>query len=295
MSARDQRRQLPSGLWVYGATSFEARTQNFIDDYFRSGLELAPGMVVLDIGANIGMFSLELLRRCPGARVLAFEPAPETFGYLERNVRALFPDADARLRLCAVGETTGQATLYHRPRVPVFSSLMQDPQGDPKTFIDGLLKDPPPEFQRRFGMRIRRLIPRPLISKLLTVIGQRMGMDEVVEIPCEVVTVSQILRESGIDHVDLLKVDVEGAELDVLRGIDADDWAKLGTIACEVDDIGGRLQGIREILGAHGFDRIDVTQDWPFEDTDVYMLHASRSADAGEAAEQATASSPDAG
>ena len=284
---------MPNGLWVYGATSFEARTQNFIEDYFRSGLDVRPGMVVFDIGANMGMFSVELLRRAPDARVFAFEPAPETFGYLERNVSALFPDAALTLRLCAVGETTGRATLYHRPRVPVFSSLNQDPQSDPQAFIDGLLKDPPPEFQNRIGMRLRRLIPRPLISKLLTLMGSRLGMDEIVEIPCEVVTVSQIVREHGVERIDVLKVDVEGAELDVLRGIEEDDWGKIGTVACEVDDIGGRLEGIREILGAHGFDRIDVTQDWPFEGTDVYMLHANRSTDADGAPEPAAASSPD--
>jgi FkbM family methyltransferase len=37
-------------------------------------------MTVLDGGANIGTFSLEVLQRCGGEeRVLAVEPAPEPF------------------------------------------------------------------------------------------------------------------------------------------------------------------------------------------------------------------------
>jgi FkbM family methyltransferase len=39
-----------------------------------------------------------------------------------------------------------------------------------------------------------------------------------VEIAVEITTVDTFVRQSGIDRIDLLKIDVEGAELDVLRG-----------------------------------------------------------------------------
>src|SRR5439155_14648081 len=38
-----------------------------------------PGQTVLDVGANIGLFSLYLSSVSPGIRVFAFEPHPETF------------------------------------------------------------------------------------------------------------------------------------------------------------------------------------------------------------------------
>jgi FkbM family methyltransferase len=48
--------------------------------------DLRPGDRVIDIGANIGVFSLFAVRR--GARrVLAYEANSETFPYLERNLR----------------------------------------------------------------------------------------------------------------------------------------------------------------------------------------------------------------
>jgi Methyltransferase FkbM domain len=36
---------------------------------------------------------------------------------------------------------------------------------------------------------------------------------------CELRTLSSVLRDLELDHVDLLKIDVEGAELDVLKGM----------------------------------------------------------------------------
>lgn len=49
-----------------------------------------PGDTVLDIGANLGVFT-RMLSRCVGARgkVYSFEPVPETFDYLVNNIRKL--------------------------------------------------------------------------------------------------------------------------------------------------------------------------------------------------------------
>lgn len=44
--------------------------------------------VVIDGGANIGMFSLATLRDHPGARITAFEPDPAVFAMLRENLEA---------------------------------------------------------------------------------------------------------------------------------------------------------------------------------------------------------------
>ncbi|CAN1543750.1 Methyltransferase FkbM [Rhabdaerophilaceae bacterium] len=41
---------------------------------------------ILDIGANVGSFSLWAVRRWPGSTIRCFEPNPETFAILSRNV-----------------------------------------------------------------------------------------------------------------------------------------------------------------------------------------------------------------
>lgn len=83
----------------------------------------------------------------------------------------------------------------------------------------------------------------------------RLGVAHRVTAVCRapVVTVSTLMRLQGIDSVDLMKVDVEGAELDVLRGIRQEDWSKIKQIVMEVHDVQGRLQAACEVLQQQGY------------------------------------------
>ena len=56
-------------------------------EYAAPGFEIAPGERVVDVGANIGAFSVLAASR--GAHVEAYEPHPETFAHLQRNTAAL--------------------------------------------------------------------------------------------------------------------------------------------------------------------------------------------------------------
>src|SRR5438067_450203 len=42
---------------------------------------------IIDCGSHIGMSVLYFKRRCPQAQIIAFEPNPQTFQILERNIR----------------------------------------------------------------------------------------------------------------------------------------------------------------------------------------------------------------
>jgi FkbM family methyltransferase len=54
-------------------------------DYF--GYRVAAGDVVVDIGANIGTFSLYAAKLCGASRVLSFEPFPGNYDVLKANVK----------------------------------------------------------------------------------------------------------------------------------------------------------------------------------------------------------------
>lgn len=74
-----------------------------------------PGDVVIDGGANVGYMSL-LLSVTAGRHgtLLSFEPHPELFGILERNIATLrrdLPGARFELHQAALGETNGTAQL----------------------------------------------------------------------------------------------------------------------------------------------------------------------------------------
>ena len=58
---------------------------------------------------------------------------------------------------------------------------------------------------------------------------------------CAQGTVSELIARHALRRIDLLKVDVEGDELLVLRGVGADDWPKVQQVAVEEYDVHGRL------------------------------------------------------
>lgn len=71
---------------------------------------LFPGAVVVDAGANIGIYSEFLSRRVgPNGVVHSFEPSPESFKRLRSATRKL---ANVRLSQAAVGERGGKSELY---------------------------------------------------------------------------------------------------------------------------------------------------------------------------------------
>jgi FkbM family methyltransferase len=71
---------------------------------------LSPGSVVVDAGANIGIYS-EFLLKCVGSGgvVHSFEPSPENFARL-RAALSKFPNV--RLNQLAVSDRTGESVLY---------------------------------------------------------------------------------------------------------------------------------------------------------------------------------------
>ena len=66
---------------------------------------LRPGDRMLDIGANIGSYSI--LAAAAGAQVCAFEPAPATFESLRTNVAINHLNAQVETRNAALGAETG--------------------------------------------------------------------------------------------------------------------------------------------------------------------------------------------
>ncbi len=73
---------------------------------------IAPGMVFVDVGANVGTYSLFVARRAgPAARVVAFEPHPRTFAKLAFNLAANGAGAVVAKNL-AIAAEAGTMPLY---------------------------------------------------------------------------------------------------------------------------------------------------------------------------------------
>jgi len=78
--------------------------------------------VLIDVGANLGLFSLVLCRRHPARRVIAFEPAPSTYEALMKNAR-LNSATKLECHRAAVADRDGTASFAVREDARANSSL----------------------------------------------------------------------------------------------------------------------------------------------------------------------------
>jgi FkbM family methyltransferase len=72
-----------------------------------------PGEILLDVGANIGIYVLQFARwSSPGGRIVAVEPNPAARAVLERHIRMNGLSGRVDLLPLAVGASAGTATLH---------------------------------------------------------------------------------------------------------------------------------------------------------------------------------------
>ncbi len=183
---------LPSGITVAhvneGETRylwreiFERRT------YFQHGIRLQPGACVVDVGASIGLFSLQAARMAPGVRVLAFEPAAPVFRALRLNAEIHGGIQPFQLGLSC---RQGQAEITYYPHLTQMSSLYGDPREEREALRSFLQRSVPEGGETPRGSLLEELLQNRLASERAAVTLERL---------------SAVLREQAIDRVDLLKI-----------------------------------------------------------------------------------------
>ena len=195
-------------------------------DYFQYGLSIAEARCVIDIGANIGIFTMAVKLKAPEAIVYAFEPIQDTFHILEQNIR-LLECSDIYLFNVAIGsQDHSEKTFTFFPNMPGNSTAMPALKEKSKPVMDQI-----------FGKEI----------------SDYLHQSETRTVPVR--TLSSVIREQGITSVDYLKIDVEGCEISVLEGIEEIHWPIFRQIAIEAHNVPYRDQ-VCEILVQHGFDVI---------------------------------------
>lgn len=92
-----------------------------------------PPRTVLDIGANVGLFSFFALQRWPGCQITAYEPDPDNFADLETNlgseINALLAGVSSRLELNA-DFRKGENCMRGRLDLGHFGSTVAEAAGD---------------------------------------------------------------------------------------------------------------------------------------------------------------------
>jgi FkbM family methyltransferase len=211
---------------------------------------LAPGDVAVDVGANVGYFTLLAAGLVgPEGRVHALEPSPATFAELTENVvrNGL---RNVRAERLAAGAGAGEETLFE---------------------VSGGSNVGASSIRRHPG-------------------SHRLGAAQVDEVPVHVAPLADVVPRDEWPRLALVKIDVEGFESDVLAGLEpifaaghrpaiavevhADiDPAAAGTVANVARRHGLR---IRRILEHPDAERLWASRHPRLEDVDPSEIEAIR-------------------
>ncbi|MDQ2699938.1 MAG: FkbM family methyltransferase [Actinomycetota bacterium] len=223
--------------------------------YTKHGVEVGPGDVVIDAGGNIGVSAAHFALQCGAAEVHSFEPIPGTFDQLCQNVASIPACRPSQMGL---GSENGSIEMtYFTGGDSVLSGRDVDP-GEYREYLATV--------GRNLGLSDEEA-ERRVADRCLPHTAE-----------CEIVTLSSVIRERGIERIDLLKIDVEGAEVEVLDGIGDADWPRIRQVSAEVhsDEL---LESMNERLHDQGF-QTRVEQDPQLTGTPIRMLYAVRPSEA---------------
>jgi amino acid adenylation domain-containing protein/FkbM family methyltransferase len=224
------------------------------NSYGRHGIRLDPGDTVIDIGANIGMFSLWAGLTAPNLRIYSFEPIPDTFEHLRINA-GLYP-LEWKVFPLAMGKTSGVASFTCYRDHSLLATRRPDDAGDRELLLaHSAAADP----DSRIGLR--------------GLISDQMAADR---IDCPVTTLSEFLSANSIGDIALLKIDVQRDERDVIEGIVDADWPRIRQVVVETHDRDGNSVYLANLLRDRSFSVASETAEDPLRRGDRVMLYATR-------------------
>lgn len=256
---------LPNGLEIVHLNQYETDYlyQEIFEDecYLRHGIGLPDGATVVDIGANIGLFSLFVMSRSANAKIFALEPAPVVYELLQANCRAYGSNVQASN--VGVSDRPKTATFTFYEKSSVFSGFHSDETED-REAIQTVVRN----------MLNRALVADESVEEYvndLTADRLRRQSHE-----CRLTSVSDIIRDHQIEQIDLLKIDAEKSELDIIRGIADGDWRKIEQIVIEIHDrTGESMRRIEGLLSEKGY-RCIVEHEKLLEHSGLFNLYATR-------------------
>ncbi|MEG3900307.1 MULTISPECIES: FkbM family methyltransferase [unclassified Microcoleus] len=229
---------------------------NQVQEYFKHDIHLEDGSIVFDVGANIGLFSLWITQHYSGSYIYAFEPVPILFEALNKN----FQEIDAKHLKAfpfGLGHENATATFAYHPYATAMSTVYPYTQQEQIELQEAIFKNLPETARDEF---------KPMLNSFF----------ENEPVQCQLRKASEVIRENNISRIDLLKIDVEKAELDVMRGFTTEDWLKVQQLVIEIHNLDNRLNIIQSLLSQTGFKIVAIEQEDGLKGSNIYNLYASR-------------------
>jgi FkbM family methyltransferase len=168
------------GMNYGGGGAIEASGEEWVLSRVVSPRCKTDDAVIFDVGANVGKYSLLTARYIPKGKIHAFEPSGRTYDDLAQNIKEAGAGGRVIPHRLGFSSASGTVTLH--------SYTADGVRASPLSSID-----------------LRR--PTQVVDV------KRESSEQI-----QVKTIDAFCEENRIAHIDFLKLDVEGHELDVLQG-----------------------------------------------------------------------------
>jgi len=261
--------KLNDGTPIYCLKENEAIVlDEHIKGYLGYNIKIKNGDNIVDIGANIGMLGIRLSKDFNNINIYAFEPIPEIYKVLEKNAN-ISSNKKFKTYMKGVSNINTELIFTYYPNSPALSTaqpeLWEEDHNNFISAVQGNIKNAPKSFWWA------KFIPdflTPLIAKYLTSNSKK--------IKSSVITLSSFITSEKIRKIDLLKIDCEGEEINVLKGIKKNHWQLIKSIIMEVNDVNNNMKKAKNILIKAGFRNIKVDKEKGFEKTKLANIYATR-------------------
>lgn len=257
---------LPNHLEIAHLNQYETEylyQEIFVDRvYSRHGIVFNENDCIVDVGANIGLFTLFAQQKSPKGSIYSFEPAPHAFDKLQTNAQLYCENT--HLFNCGLGGENREETFTFYPRSSVFSSFAADTEEDEKAIRSVIVN---------MLQRDNSLDEESLEGIADDFLEDRLEKETY---QAQIRTLSEIIEEYEIAKIDLLKLDAEKSELAILQGIKDHHWSLIKQIVMEVHDPeGSTLKQVMGLLEDKGFQFV-VDEESMLHGSGLFNIYATR-------------------
>lgn len=218
--------------------------------YLQHEITLKQGNTVLDVGANIGLFTLFVNHYCQGnVNIFAFEPISQLYKILEKNAK------NATVINSGLWDEDCEAIFDYFPHYSLLSGVDAKFSPEEKKNLTSLILDNLDNVKNKnyFIENIIRACPSIWRAMLVEFILDNFWL-RTKRCNVTLASLSKIIKEYNLSEINLVKLDAEKAELKILEGIELTDWPKIQQFVIEVHDIQNRLNIIKTMLEKYGFE-----------------------------------------